>query len=79
MSTKKIISLLLAAAGIYTLVGFKNNTIDILGISLALFSGFSYGLTLIALNLKSIRSLDNRVTTMYLCLGSTIGTAMWAV
>ncbi|OAA90447.1 DMT family transporter [Clostridium ljungdahlii] len=76
MSTKKIISLLLAAAGIYTLVGFKNNTINILGICLALFSGFSYGLTLIALNLKSIRSLDNRVTTMYLCLGSTIGTAL---
>lgn len=76
MGSKKIISLLLAAVGVYSLVGFKNNTISILGISLALFSGLAYGLTLIALNLKCINSLDNRVTTMYLCVGSAIGTVL---
>ncbi|WP_234124340.1 DMT family transporter [Clostridium hydrogenum] len=76
MSIKKIISLLLAAIGVYSLVGFKSATINIFGVSLALFSGLAYGITLIALNLKSIKSLDNRVTTMYLCLGSTIGTVL---
>lgn len=79
MSIKKIISLLLAAIGVYSLVGFKSATINILGVSLALFSGLAYGITLIALNLKSIKSLDNRVTTMYLCLGSTIGTALCGI
>lgn len=73
LSNKKIISLILAAIGVYSLVALKNSTVNILGISLALFSGIAYGLTLIALNLKSIRALDNRITTMYLCLGSTIG------
>ncbi|MFL0250935.1 DMT family transporter [Clostridium neuense] len=76
MGSKKIISLLLAAVGVYSLVGLKNNAISILGISLALFSGLAYGLTLIALNLKCINSLDNRVTTMYLCIGSAIGTVL---
>ncbi|NMM65170.1 DMT family transporter [Clostridium sp. P21] len=76
MSAKKIISLLLAAIGVYSLVGFKNNTVNILGVALALFSGLSYGLTMVSFNLKSIRSLDNRVTTMYLCVGSSIGTVL---
>lgn len=79
MGSKKIISLMLAAVGVYSLVGFKSNTISIIGISLALFSGLAYGLTLIALNLKSINTLDNRVTTLYLCLGSAIGTVLCGI
>ncbi|PJI08596.1 MULTISPECIES: DMT family transporter [Clostridium] len=74
ISAKKILSLMLAAAGVYALIGFKNASGNVFGICLALFSGLAYGLTLIALNLKLIKSLDNRIITMYLCLGSTIGT-----
>lgn len=73
MSNKKIISLLLAILGVYSLVAFKHNTLNISGISLALFSGVSYGLTMIVLNLNLIKNLDNRVITMYICFGSTIG------
>lgn len=73
MSTKKIVSLFLAILGVYSLVAFKNNTLNIFGISLALFSGVSYGITMIVLNLNIIRNLDNRVITMYICFGSTIG------
>lgn len=73
ISNKKIISLLLAGLGVYSLVAFKNNTINILGISLALFSGIAYGLTMIALNIKPIKNLDNKVITMYLCFGSALG------
>lgn len=73
MSNKKIVSLLLAILGVYSLVAFKNNTLNILGVSLALFSGISYGLTMIVLNLNLIKNLDNRVITMYICFGSTIG------
>lgn len=79
MSNKKIISLLLAILGVYSLVAFKNSTINILGISLALLSGVTYGLTMIALNLNSIRNLDNRVITMYVCLGSTIGMVLYGL
>lgn len=79
MNNKKIISLLLAILGVYSLVAFKNNTINILGISLALFSGVTYGLTMIALNLNSIRNLDNRVITMYVCLGSTISMVLYGL
>lgn len=73
ISNRKIVSLMLAALGVYSLISFKNNSINILGISLALLSGVTYGFTMIALNLSSIKDLDNRVITMYLCLGSTIG------
>ena len=79
MNNKKIISLLLAILGVYSLVAFKNSTINILGISLALFSGVTYGLTMIALNLNSIRNLDNRVITMYICFGSTIGMVLYGL
>ncbi|OPJ64036.1 DMT family transporter [Clostridium oryzae] len=79
MSTRKIISLLLAATGIYLLAAFKNSTINVLGISLALFSGVAYGFTMIGLNLKPIRNLDNRVVTMYICFGSSIGTALYGL
>lgn len=79
MSNKKIISLLLAAIGIYSLVAFKNNSLNILGISLALFSGISYGITMIVLNLKSIKNLSNSITTMYVCIGSTIGMIIYGV
>lgn len=79
MSNKKIISLLLAAIGIYSLVAFKNNSLNILGISLALFSGISYGLTMIVLNLKSIKNLSNSITTMYVCIGSTIGMIIYGM
>lgn len=79
MSNKKIISLLLAAIGVYSLVAFKNNSINIVGISLALLSGVSYGLTMIALNLKLIKDLDNRVITMYVCLGSTIAMVLYGI
>lgn len=79
MSNKKIISLLLAILGVYSLVAFKNNTMNILGISLALFSGVTYGLTMIALNLNIIKTLDNRVITMYICFGSTIGMTLYGL
>lgn len=79
MNSRKIISLLIAILGTYSLVAFKSNSISILGIFLALLSGVTYGTTLIALNLKSIKCLDNRVVTMYLCLGSTIGLVSYGV
>lgn len=79
MNSKKIISLLLAILGVYSLVAFKNNSVNILGLSLALFSGVSYGLTMIALNLNSIKNLDSKVITMYVCAGSTIGMILYGL
>jgi drug/metabolite transporter (DMT)-like permease len=79
ISTQKIISLFFAALGVYALIAFKDHTIHLWGIGLALFSGVAYGLTMIAMSVPSIRSLDNRITTMYICLGSTLGTVLYGI
>lgn len=73
MSKNKIISLILASLGVYSLIAFENNTLNAFGVFLALFSGVSYGTNVIGLSLKSIRNLDNRVVTMYVCLGAAFG------
>lgn len=79
ITKNKIISMLLTVLGVYSLISFKNNKLNIIGISLALFSGVSYGLNIIALNLKSIKSLDNRIVTMYVCFGATLGMTVFGI
>lgn len=79
MSTKKIVSLILAALGICSLVALKKSTVNVLGVSLALFSGVAYALTMISLNLNSIKNLDNRIVTLYLCIGSTMGMLLYGL
>lgn len=73
IGSKKIISLILAGIGVYSLVAFENRTIHTLGIILAIFSGITYAINVIALTLDEIKSIDNRVTTMYLSLTAAIG------
>lgn len=73
LSHQKLIALILSALGVYTLVAFENNSLSMVGIILALFSGISYGLTVIALSVNLVKKLDNRVVTMYVALGATLG------
>lgn len=73
MSRSKIIALILAGLGIYTLVTTKNTSLNTLGVVLALASGVSYGITIILLGINLLKSLDHNVITFYVSTGATLG------
>ena len=73
ITKEKIFSLVLSIIGVYSLIAFESKTLNILGIFLALFSGLGYAINVISLSFKSIKSLDNRVVTMYICFGASLG------
>lgn len=79
MSKTKLLSLLLSGIGVYTLVAFENKTLSTIGLSLAIFSGVTYGLTVAALGLKSLKELDNRIVTMYLSFGGFVGMLLYGM
>lgn len=73
MTSEKLLSLILSIGGVYSLIAFENKTLNATGIILALLSGLGYAANVISLNLKKVRSLDNRVVTMYICFGTSLG------
>lgn len=73
MTREKLLSLILSIGGVYSLIVFENKTLNAAGIILALLSGLGYAANVILLNLKKVRSLDNRVVTMYICFGTSLG------
>ncbi|SFD12161.1 DMT family transporter [Clostridium uliginosum] len=79
ISIRKITSLILSGIGVYSLIAFENQTLNSLGIFLALFSGVSYGLNIITLDLKLLKSIDNIIVTMYICIGATIGMILYGL
>lgn len=79
ISNRKIIFLMFVVFGVYFLIVFKNNFINILGIFLVLFFGVIYGFIMIVFNLCLIKVLDNRVIIMYLCLGLIIGMILFGI
>ncbi|MDQ0149503.1 DMT family transporter [Eubacterium multiforme] len=73
MSKNKVLSLIFAGVGVYSLIAFENNTLSTMGLFLAVFSGLSYGVNIVLLALKELEKLDNRVITMYVTFGASIG------
>lgn len=73
MSKQKIISLIIAGFGVYSLIAFEDNKLNTMGVMLALFSGVTYAINIIVLGLKELRGIDNKVITMYTCTGAFIG------
>lgn len=73
LGKRKVASLLLAAVGVYSLIAFEDKTLNLVGVALALLSGVTYGINVIALGLKEIKVLDNRVATMYLSIFAAFG------
>lgn len=73
MSRNKVLSLIFAGVGVYSLIAFENNTLSTMGLFLAVFSGLSYGVNIVLLALKELEELDNRVITMYVTFGASIG------
>lgn len=73
ITTEKLLSLILSIGGVYALIAFENRTLNFTGILLALLSGVGYAVNVILLSLKKVKSLDNRVVTMYICLGASLG------
>lgn len=79
ITNRKMISLIFSIAGVYSLIAFENKTLNGLGIFLALLSGLGYATNIISLSLKSIKSLDNRVVTMYICFGASFGMLIYGL
>lgn len=73
ISKRKIISLLLSGIGVYSLVAFETKTLSTFGIILALFSGIAYAINVVILGFDSIREIDNKISTFYMCIGATLG------
>ncbi|MBN1052301.1 DMT family transporter [Clostridium botulinum] len=73
ISQRKLISLLLSGIGVYSLVAFESKSLSTIGIFLALFSGVAYAINLIILGLDCIKSVDNKISTLYMCVGATLG------
>lgn len=73
ISRVKLLSLILAGIGVYSLVAFEEKSLDFGGVFLALFSGVAYSINIIGLGLKSITPIDNKIATMYVSFGAFIG------
>jgi len=79
ISRKKILSLILSALGVYSLVAFENTSINVLGTILALISGVSYAINVICFSMKSIKDLDTKVVTLYVSIGATFGMVIYGM
>lgn len=73
LTPRKILSLIIAASGVYALIAFKSHKLDIVGVILALLSGITYAGNIIVLGLKSIKDIDHKVVTLYVCMGACLG------
>ncbi|GAA0076474.1 DMT family transporter [Clostridium sp. CTA-5] len=79
ISKKKVLSLLLSGIGVYSLIAFENQTLNAFGVFLALFSGVAYAGNVIILGLDCIKSIDNKISTMYMCIGATLGMTVYGL
>lgn len=79
VSKGKIISIILASLGVYSLVAFENTTLNTLGVVLALISGVTYAGTVIGLGFKPVKPLDNKIATMYVSFGAFVGMAIYGL
>ncbi|MEF9934944.1 MAG: DMT family transporter [Clostridium sp.] len=79
VSRGKIISIITASLGVYSLVAFESTTLNTFGVILALISGVTYAGTVIGLGLKPIKLMDNKIATMYVSFGAFIGMAIYGL
>ncbi len=77
LTKNKLISLFLSMISIYLLVGFKFENINIIGVILALASGFTHSISIFGMNNSALKTLDNLVSVFYISIfaGITIFTA----
>lgn len=77
LTKNKLISLFLSMISIYLLVGFKFENINIIGVVLALASGFTHSISIFGMNNSTLKTVDNLVSVFYISIfaGITIFTA----
>lgn len=77
LTKNKLISLFLSMLSIYLLVGFKFENINIIGVVLALASGFTHSISIFGMNNSALKTVDNLVSVFYISIfaGITIFTA----
>lgn len=68
LTKNKLISLFLSMLSIYLLVGFKFENINIIGVVLALASGFTHSISIFGMNNSTLKTVDNLVSVFYISI-----------
>jgi drug/metabolite transporter (DMT)-like permease len=68
LTKNKVISLLLSMISIYLLVGFKFENINIIGVILAIASGFTHSISIFGMNQVELKTIDNNVSVFYISI-----------
>ncbi|EQB89753.1 hypothetical protein M918_19085 [Clostridium sp. BL8] len=68
LTKNKLISLFLSMISIYLLVGFKFENINIIGVILALASGFTHSISIFSMNNSTLKNLNNLVSVFYISI-----------
>lgn len=72
LTKNRILALLFSLVGVYILAGKTMQSINPIGVSLAILSGLTYASCIIAMNRDEIKKLDNTVVVFYFSLFSGI-------
>lgn len=65
LTKNKLISLILAIIGIYLLIGIKTDNLNIIGVVLALVSGFTYAFCVLAIKNSCAKDFDSIISVFY--------------
>ncbi|MEG0774101.1 DMT family transporter [Clostridium sp.] len=68
LTKNKVLSLLLSMISIYLLIGFKFENINILGVVLAIASGFTHSISIFGMNQVELKTIDNNVSVFYISI-----------
>lgn len=79
MNKSKIIALIVSCIGVYMLVGLSLSEINIPGVILALFSGIVYSVSILGMNKKELKEMNNMVVTFYISLFAGIAILAFGV
>lgn len=68
LTKNKLISLFLSMLSIYLLVGFKFENINLIGVVLALASGFTHSISIFGMNNSALKTVNNLVSVFYISI-----------
>ncbi|MGL4819541.1 MAG: DMT family transporter, partial [Bacilli bacterium] len=79
MSRTKWLSLALSSVGVYFLIAGEDANIHAFGAFLAVFSGVTYAINVIALNVNMVQAIPSTVRTFYIAIGAAVGMNLYGL
>ena len=79
LNLNKILALLFSIIGIYVLIGFSACKLSLVGILLALASGFSYATAVLGANDSGIKSINSLVLTFYIYIFASLSSLIYGL